>query len=284
MNCLRFFWMFVLCFGCTACGLNPVSDCFGQDGKSDAAADQLQKMDKTNKGTSMSESTKDKTSPENWSRFRLNENGNNSYGQTEIQSPVAKWKYSTGEIIESSAAVVGGMVYVGGHAKRLHAIDLASGELKWKFDVGGWVRATPSVVDGVVYFGADDNKFYALDAKTGESKWDFGLGEGGEQSSPTIDNGVVYFGAFDNFVYALDAKTGKQIWKFDAGASMLSSPAVTKDAVFIATYGGNMFSINRKTGEQNWVFHGNDRPIFSSPVANSKMVTFSSYDLSLIHI
>lgn len=226
----------------------------------------------------MSQFLKDSAAPSNWTRFRLNGSGNSAYGPTEIQSPVAKWKYSTGDIIESSAAVVGGVVYVGGHAKRLHAIDQASGKLKWKFDVGGWVRATPSVADGIVYFGADDNKFYALDAETGDEKWTFDLGEGGEQSSPTIDQGVVYFGAFDNFVYALDAKTGKQIWKFDAGASMLSSPAVTASALFIGTYGGKLFSIDRKTGKQNWMFHENDRPIFASPVANSEIVTFGSYD------
>ncbi len=226
----------------------------------------------------MTEFLDDKPTPANWPRFRLNDSGNNAYGVTEIQSPTVKWKYATGDIIESSVAVADGVIYVGGHAKRLHAIDQASGKLLWKFDVDGWVRATPSVAEGVVYFGADDNKFYALDAKTGGRKWDFDLGEGGEQSSPTISGGVVYFGAFDHFVYALDAKTGEQIWKFDAGASMLSSPTVTDDALFIGTYAGKMFCIDRKTGKQKWVFNDNEQPIFASPVTNRELVTFSSYD------
>lgn len=226
----------------------------------------------------MSEFLQGTVAPSDWTRFRLNVSGNNAYGSTEIQTPVADWKYATGDVIESSAAVVDGVVYVGGHAKRLHAIDQVTGKLKWEFDVGGWVRATPSVAEGVVYFGADDNKFYALDAKTGDKKWEFELGEGGEQSSPTIADGVVYFGAFDNYVYALNAKTGEQVWKFDAEASMLSSPAVTADSLFIGTYAGKLFSIDRKTGKANWAFKENDKPIFSSPVVNSKMVTFGSYD------
>ncbi len=216
--------------------------------------------------------------PDAWPSFRANANQTSSYGATEISRPVEKWKFETGEIIESSCAVVGDSVFVGGHAKRIHAIDRKTGKLLWKFDAGGWVRASPSVVDDVVYFGADDNKFYALDAKTGKKRWDFALGEGGEQSSPAIVDGVVYFGAFDNYVYALDAATGKPIWKFDAKASMLSSPAVTADAVYIATYGGKVFAVDRATGKSRWSFHESDEAIFSSPVVDDKHVYFGSYD------
>ena len=134
--------------------------------------------------------------PKQWTQFRLTSDNCGSFGKTEIAKPKLVWKFETGDVIESSAAIVGDTAYVGGHAKYLHALDLISGKLKWKFKVAGWVRASPSVVDGVVFFGADDNKFYAVDAKTGEKAWDFGLGEGGEQSSPWIEDGVVYFGAF----------------------------------------------------------------------------------------
>ncbi len=227
---------------------------------------------------SMSQFLTEKNSPTSWPRFRLNTSGNSAYGQTEIKTPVAKWKYPTGDIIESSPAVVDGVIYIGGHAQKLHAIDQSTGKLKWSFDVGGWIRATPSVVNGVVYFGADDNKFYALDCQTGEKKWDFALGEGGEQSSPAIADGVIYFGAFDNHVYALDAASGQQIWKFDAGASMLSSPLLTEESLFIGTYEGKLFSIDRKTGKENWSFNENEQPIFSSPVATSEIVVVGSYD------
>ncbi len=217
-------------------------------------------------------------SPSDWTTFRLNTSGNNAYGVTEIQSPDVHWRYDTGDVIESSAVVAGGIVYVGGHAKNLHALDQASGELKWKYETAGWVRATPSVADGIVYFGSDDNRFYALDAATGKKVWDFALGEGGQQSSAVIDNGIVYFGAFDNFVYALNAKTGKQIWKFDAGASMLSSPTLNNGNLFIGTYQGKLFALDIKTGEKKWEFSENARPIFSSPVVSDDIVVCTSYD------
>ena len=213
-----------------------------------------------------------------WPRFRLSPDQSGSWGKTEIQQPVVDWKFDTGEIIESSPAVVGNKVYIGGHSKSLFAIDRKSGQLLWQFETAGWVRASPSVVDGTVYFGSDDNKFYALDATTGEKQWDFALGEGGEQSSPAIDRGVVYFGAFDHHVYALDAKTGVAKWKFDAEASMLSSPALSESAVFIATYAGKVFAIDRNNGKKIWEFSQNGKPIFSSPVYHDGKLYFTSYD------
>src|SRR5262245_33938481 len=42
------------------------------------------------------------------------------------------WTYDLGDIIESSAAIVGGVVYVGGGNGDLVALDLQSGKLKWK--------------------------------------------------------------------------------------------------------------------------------------------------------
>lgn len=226
----------------------------------------------------MSRFLDENASPSNWPKFRFNSSGSNAYGITEINSPEVHWRYDTGDVIESSAVVAGGTVYVGGHAKNLHAIDQTTGKEKWKFETGGWVRATPSVAGGMVYFGSDDNKFYALDAATGEKVWDFGLGEGGEQSSPLIEDGVVYFGAFDNFVYALNAKTGDLVWKFDAGASMLSSPTFSDGTLFIGTYGGELFALDVKSGEQKWKFGENEKPIFSSPVVRDGVVVFTSYD------
>ena len=213
-----------------------------------------------------------------WARFRLTPDNTGSSGETEIKKPELAWQFDTGEVIESSPAVVGDTVYIGGHSKRLFAINRETGEKRWEFSSAGWVRASPAVVDSIVYFGSDDNKFYALDASNGKKKWDFDLGQGGEQSSPAVADGVVYFGGFDHFVYALDATSGKQKWKFDAGASMLSSPALSSDAVFIATYAGKVFAIERSTGKKVWSFQANDKPVFSSPVYKNGKIYITSYD------
>jgi outer membrane protein assembly factor BamB len=35
------------------------------------------------------------------------------------------------------------------------------------------IQSSAAVMDGVVYFGCRDSNFYALDARTGEKKWAF---------------------------------------------------------------------------------------------------------------
>lgn len=77
------------------------------------------------------------TTPVNWQQFRIQPNRCGSRGTTEIQEPAVAWKYATGDIIESSPATWNGMVFIGGHSKRMHALDLASGDKLWTFVTGG---------------------------------------------------------------------------------------------------------------------------------------------------
>ncbi len=214
----------------------------------------------------------------NWNQFRMNAAHGGSRGATDISKPALLWEYATGDVIESSPAVYGNMVYTGGHSKDLLAIDRKTGKLKWKCTTGGWIRCSPSVVDGTVYFGSDDNKFYALDAATGKQRWQFALGEGGQQSSPAVLDGMVYFGAFDHFVYALDDASGEQKWKFDAGASMLSSPALDEATLFIGTDAGKVHAISAASGKSIWSIQMSDKPVLSSPAYADGVVFFTSYD------
>src|SRR5438132_11642834 len=43
-----------------------------------------------------------------------------------------RWKFKTGESIETAPAIVGGVVYVGSLDQYLYAIDLRTGQEKWK--------------------------------------------------------------------------------------------------------------------------------------------------------
>src|SRR6516164_7396373 len=46
------------------------------------------------------------------------------------------WKFDTKDAVESTAAIVDGVVYVGSFDEHLYAIDLASGKEKWKLKLG----------------------------------------------------------------------------------------------------------------------------------------------------
>jgi hypothetical protein len=194
-------------------------------------------------------------SPKAWPMFRLNTSHGGAFASSDLTTrPTQVWRFDTGGIVESSPAVVGGILYAGTFNNRLFAIDAATGEQKWEFRVGGLLRASPSVVHGVVFFGADDNRFYAVDAASGLEKWSFGLGGGGEQSSPAVIDGTVYFGAFDDNVYALDADTGEERWRFPMGAGALSSPLVVDNRLFIGSLDGRLYALEADDGGLLWSF------------------------------
>jgi len=46
-------------------------------------------------------------------------------------------------------------------------VDASTGDKQWSYKTGGKVESSPAVVNGVVCIGTDDGKVYALDAKTG---------------------------------------------------------------------------------------------------------------------
>jgi outer membrane protein assembly factor BamB len=103
----------------------------------------------------------------------------------------------------------------------------------------GMVQSSPAVVNGVVYIGSNSHgNLYALNAKTGHKLWSFAAGNA-FYSSPAVANGVVYVGNWDNNVYALNAKTGHKLWSFAAGGPVLSSPAVANGVVYVGSWGGN---------------------------------------------
>src|SRR4029434_1295017 len=64
------------------------------------------------------------------------------------------WTYDLKDVVDSSAAIVDGVVYVGGGNGDLLAIDLASGKLRWKYTTGNLIgESSPAVGDGAVYIG-----------------------------------------------------------------------------------------------------------------------------------
>jgi outer membrane protein assembly factor BamB len=73
-----------------------------------------------------------------------------------------KWRFTTGDWVESSPAVASGIVYVGSGDKNLYAIDAVTGEEKWRFATGDQVDSSPAVANGIVYVGSRDKNLYAV--------------------------------------------------------------------------------------------------------------------------
>ena len=88
-----------------------------------------------------------------WTAFRGGPDRRAFDGNAEgSNAPELLWQRATGGIVESSPAVVNGLVIGGTFDNALYALDASTGEEVWRFQTGGLVRSSPAVVDGVAYF------------------------------------------------------------------------------------------------------------------------------------
>ena len=77
------------------------------------------------------------------------------------------WNYTTGSDVDSSPAVVNGVVYIGSYDDNVYALNAANGAKIWNYTTGSDVGSSPAVVGGVVYIGSYDGNVYALNAANG---------------------------------------------------------------------------------------------------------------------
>ncbi|MBK5654322.1 MAG: PQQ-binding-like beta-propeller repeat protein [Rhizobium sp.] len=151
-----------------------------------------------------------------------------------------KWAFGFPDTSNANAqpTVVGGLLFVGGGDRKVHALDASSGCTRWVFPTEAPVRAAIS------FASLDDNRFavvfgdvranvYAVNAATGALIWKSKVDDHPAAritGAPTVYSGVVYVGVssieeatgsrptyqcctFRGSVVALKAATGAQIWK-----------------------------------------------------------------------
>ncbi|MHC4914749.1 MAG: outer membrane protein assembly factor BamB family protein [Planctomycetota bacterium] len=170
-----------------------------------------------------------------------------------LTPPLAKaWEFQTGGRVLGSAAIRGGMVFIGSDSGKVFGLDLGSGAKKWEFETGGRVRCTPAVADGTVYCGSGSGRFFALDAASGKEKWSYRCG-GPVNASPAIVGGAVVFGADDHSIYMLDRKTGKKLWRFRTDRPLVGAPpVVVGDTVYAASWHDWVYALDATTGKEKW--------------------------------
>jgi outer membrane protein assembly factor BamB len=144
------------------------------------------------------------------------------------------WTYELGDVVDSSAAIVGGVVYVGGGSGDLVALDLDSGTLRWKYTTGNLIgESSPTVTRDTVFVGDLGGVFHAVNIADGKARWTFKtMSE--IKASPVVVGDVVLVGSYDAHLYALDAGTGQLRWKVETNGQVHATPAVQDGLAFIA--------------------------------------------------
>lgn len=211
---------------------------------------------------------------------------------TDIEKPYLKWKFDTGNGVESAPAIgKDGTIYTGSFSDNFYALN-PDGKIKWKFEEKGThFRSSPTISDdGTIYVIAaadlrplynpalddyDDMfgipKLYALDSD-GKIKWKFVLGglASGVLYSPAIaKDGTIYCisggakkgGTTDDpdilrgdSFWAINPD-GKEKWRFKTGDAMYSGPAIADDGtIYFGCTDGNAYALN-PDGTEKWRFN-----------------------------
>ncbi len=171
---------------------------------------------------------------DDWPQFR----GNPQLTGVSSSAPPAAlkllWTYEAGDSIESSAAIVGGMVYVGSQSADLLAIELASGKLRWKSHVKeGIGESSPAVHKGMVLVGDLAGVVHAVDARDGKGLWTFKT-EGEVKSSPVVVDEKVLIGSYDEHLYCLSVRNGALLWRFKTEGPVHTTAGVADGVAFIS--------------------------------------------------
>ena len=197
----------------------------------------------------------EKTYLDDWTEFRGGSmlRGHRT-GKTTDQ-PRLRWIYDAQAAIESTAAIVDSIVYVGTGEKGLIALKLdpatKKGEVLWTFKVEFGIRSSAGVRDGRVFFGDDLGVFWAVDAKRGEQVWKFDTDTGSEIiSSPTFFGDRLVFGSYDAMLYCLDRPKGELQWKFPTDGPVHCTPAVSHGYTFIAGCDEQLRTVALADGKQ----------------------------------
>jgi outer membrane protein assembly factor BamB len=212
----------------------------------------------------------------NWSQFHFSADraGLNPYENVlnvdNVSGMDLLWSYPTSGAVESSPAVVDGVVYVGSDDDNVYALRARTGTLLWSYTTNGAIGSSPAVVNGVVYVGSYNGTVYALNAKTGALVWSYTTNNG-VTASPTVVNGIVYVGSYDDNVYALNASTGALLWSYTTNGAINSSPAVANGVVYVGP-DDSLYALNASTGALLWgpyIFGGDCTPAVVNGVVYS---------------
>ena len=196
------------------------------------------------------------------------------------------WKFNVdkGEManaVASSAAVVGGIVYIASQNGYLYALDAYTGTCFWRFNLDDSVLSSPVVANGVVYMGTM-NGICAVDAYTGAQIWKTSKFTDAI-STAAISKDTLYVGSFaENSLYAFRLSDGQQLWKYITGDYVNSSPVVDEDTVYVGSNDGYIYAINAATGTLRWQFNGGgtfpNSEMSPSPVVVNGVVYTACYD------
>jgi len=130
-------------------------------------------------------------------------------------------------------------------------------KLLWTYDAGDAIESSAAIVDGIVYVGSQSADLIAVNLADGKLIWKYKVKDGIGESSPAVHGGVAVIGDLSGTIHAVETKTGKGLWTFSANGEVKASPVIVEDKVIVGSYDGNLYCLSLKDGKIVWAFKTN---------------------------
>ncbi len=195
-----------------------------------------------------------------------------------------KWKFETGEIIDSAAVLgrpqtPGGaapLTFISADGKMYHfRTDDASAtpkdRLQWAFEAqmrpgisfNRWFEGNVAMgPDGTLYAGNTNFNYYAVNPD-GTQKWVYATGSNNWSQAAFGADGSIYWGSLDTYIRAV-SPVGRELWTKMTLGFVAASAAVGSDGtVYIGSFDSNLYALDPLTGSEKWHYSTGDH-IYSS--------------------
>ena len=207
-----------------------------------------------------------------------------------------KWKYETGEIIDSAAALTGpdpvsgapSITFISGDGKmyRFRTDDVSmdkrtlwvyEAQLRPGISYNRWFEGNVAVgYDGTLYAGNTNFLYYAINPD-GTLKWTYETGANSWSQAGFGNDGTIFWGSLDTYLRAVDP-AGQQLWKRMTLGFVASSAAIGSDGtVYMGSFDSNLYALDPQTGAVNWKFPTGDHIYASVALANMAGKTSTIY-------
>ncbi len=220
---------------------------------------------------------------DNWSQFRGSPSLTGVSQSSVPQNLRHLWTYDAGDSIESSAAIVGGTVFVGSQKGELTALNLENGAVYWKYKIDAPIgESSPAYSRGVVYIGDLGGWLHAVNATDGKKIWAFKAGNE-IKSSPVVVGDRVLIGSYDQHLYCVSTRNGSLIWKLKTNGPVHSTPGISGGLAFIAGCDELFRAINIADGKQ--VFSvSSDAYTGASPAIVGSSAFYGTFDNEVLMV
>jgi outer membrane protein assembly factor BamB len=142
----------------------------------------------------------------------------------------------------ASPAIDGGTVFAIGHAGRMVATEMKTGERVWSANLAG--INLPYVAGDTVYVVDTGGQLIAMGRRDGKAIWTTRLSGAKSWSGPVLAGGKLWLTSDTGKLVGVNAAGGKVEAQLDIGTAIYIAPVVAGGRMFVLTDKARLYALN----------------------------------------